>query len=399
LKVLKIFLINVLQFIKDFISHTFVDSRAQTALFSNHRRHFLVRPLVSLTTRRLLVRPNGAVRAGRLVTFLFFGITSFDSAMADDYHLVMKYHLGGLGTYDYITVDEMARRLYVTDFARVIVLDLDRRNVLGEISGMHLAQGVAVVNELGRGFISDGPADRVVVFDLQTFKILGEIKTEGKPDCILYDKASRHVFSFNGRGKSSSAIDPAEGKVLATIPLGGKPEFAVADDAGTIYVNNQETSEVVVLDSRALKVKARWPVAPASAPTSIAMDRQHRRLFIGARNKRLVVMNADNGKIVASLPIGGMVDAGAYEPETKLVFTSTGEGILHIFREDSPDKYSVVQTVLTQPGARTMGLDPRTHNLFLTTADFGPPPPPTAENANPQPTILQGSFVLLVYGR
>jgi len=336
-----------------------------------------------------------------LLPLIVLRFLNFPAAVSGerDYHVIMRYSLGGSGTYDYITIDSSARRLYLTEANRVVVLDLDHRNVLGEINGLRMAQRVALVKEVRRGFISDGAADRVLIFDPENLKIQGEIKTDGKPDCILYDPASRYLFSFNGRGKNASVIDPAKGAVVATIPLGGRPEFAAADGQGMVYVNNRDTSEVIAIDSRGRTVKARWPIAPAVEPSSMAIDREHRRLFIGARNKFLVVMDADNGKVIQSLPIGGMVDAGAYEPETGLVFTSEGEGTLHIFHEDSPNRFSLIQTVYTPPGARTMGLDPKTHDLFLVTAEFGPPPPPTTENPNPQPLVMPGTFTLLVYGR
>ena len=284
------------------------------------------------------------------------------------------------------------------------VLDADTRAVLGDIPGMHLVHSIAVVKELGRGFISDGSGptasgsggDRVVIFDLASLKILGEIKTSPNPDCLIYDPASRRIFTFSGVGKNVSVIDPEKGTLVATIPIGGKAEYAVADGAGTIYDNVEDTNEIVAIDSRALTVKARWPAAPAGGPTALAMDREHRRLFSAGRNpKMLAVLDADSGRVIQSFPIGGNVDAVAYEPATGLVFTSTGEGRLDIFREESPDKFEAIQTVYTPPGARTMALDPKTHNLFLVTADFGPPPAPP----DPHPRIMSDTFTLLVYGR
>jgi hypothetical protein len=329
--------------------------------------------------------------------------TALGLASDSDYHLTMKYVRGGEGGWDYITLDASARRLYLTHRDHVNVLDVDSRAVVGDIAGMHLVHRIALVKELGRGFISDGSGstalgtgDRVVIFDLATLKILGEIKTSPNPDCLVYDPASRRVFSFSGVGKNVSVIDPANGTLVATIPLGGKVEYSVADGAGTIYSNVEDTNEMVVLDSRALPIKARWPVSPAGNPTALAMDREHRLLFSGGRNpKNLVVMNADSGRIIQSFPIGGNVDAVAYESGTGLVFASTGEGRLDIFHEDSPEQFKRVQTVYTPHGARTMAVDPTTHNLFLVTADFGPPAAPP----DPRPRILPGTFVLLVYGR
>jgi DNA-binding beta-propeller fold protein YncE len=352
------------------------------------------------------MKPSSRGRITWRFGFLVLSTLATGFSAADGYHLLKKVTLGGEGGWDYITVDASSRRVYLSHRDHVNVVDADNGTVVGDISGMHLVHSITPIKELGRGFISDGSGptalgggDRVVMFDLKTLKALGEIKAGANPDCMIYDPVSRHIFAFNKRGKNLSVIDPVHLTLVATVPMGGIAEHCVADGKGIIYDNIEDTNEVVALDSRALTVKARWPVAPAAAPAALAMDREHRRLFIGGRNKVLAIMDADNGKVIQSFPIGAVVDANVYEPSTGLVFSSTGEGTLHIFHEDSPNTFSVVQTVYTQPGARTMGLDPKTHNLFLTTADFGPLPAPTAENPNPQPTILPGTFVLLVYGR
>jgi DNA-binding beta-propeller fold protein YncE len=322
----------------------------------------------------------------------------------DDYHLTMKYLLGGEGGWDYLTLDGPTRRLYVSHRDHVNVLDIDSRAVVGDIGGMHLVHSVVLVKDIGRGFISDGSGatalgpggDRVVMFDLATLKVIGEIKTGPNPDCLVYDPASRRIFSFSGVGRNVSVIDPEKATVIATVSLGGKVEYSVADGAGTIYSNIEDTNEIVSIDARALTIKARWPVAPAGSPTAMAMDREHRLLFSAGRNPRkLVVVSADTGRVLRSFPIGGNVDAVVYEPETGLIFASTGEGRLDIFHEDSPEEFRKVQTVYTQPGARTMAIDPTTHNVFLVTADFGPAPAPP----DPRPRILPETFVLLIYGR
>ena len=322
----------------------------------------------------------------------------------DDYHLIMKYTLGGEGGWDYMTLDPSTRRLYISHRDHVHVLDADSRAVIGDISGMHLVHSIALVKELGRGFISDGSGhtafgnggDRIVIFDLVTLKIIGEVKTSKNPDCLIYDPTSRRIFSFSGVARNVSVIDPANGTLIATIPLGGQVEYAVADGKGMIYNNVEDTNEIIALDSLSLTIKARWPVAPTGKPTALAMDREHHRLFSAGRNpKKLVVIDADSGSVIQSFPIGGNADAVVYEPETGLVFASTGEGRLDIFHEDSPEGFRLIQTIYTQPGARTMALDPKTHNLFLVTADFGAPPNP----ADPRPRILPGTFGLLVYGR
>src|ERR1022692_3966669 len=300
---------------------------------------------------------------------LLLSLAVFGFQPTDGYHLLRKVPLGaapGGGEYfDYITFDAAARRVYLSHGTEVKVLDADTDKVLGDISGLKRDHGVAIVPELGRGFISDGDAGEVVVFDLKTLKITGHIKTDKDSDSILYDAASKRIFCFNGEPNSVSVIDPAKGTVVATLPLGGAPEQAVADGKGMIYDNLEDKNEVIAIDSRTLKITARWPVAPAGQPVSIAMDREHRRLFIAGRNPQLlVVMNADNGKIVGqAFPIGARVDATVYDAATGMVAVSTGEGTIHIFHQDSPDQLSLVETVKTEFGAKTMALDPKTHKI------------------------------------
>lgn len=337
-----------------------------------------------------------------ILLFLLFGFSAVATLSDSQYHLLKKFTIGGGGTpeyFDYITVDPSTRRVYLTHGTELNVIDADSYSVVGTIPGLHQIHGVALVPDLGKGFISEGGADQVRVFDLKTLKLTGEIKTGGNPDCIIYDPASKHIFTFNGRTKDSTVIDPQKESVITTLDMGGRPEYAVADGKGLIYDNNEEKNEVVAIDSRSLEIKSRWPIAPAGTPTAMAMDREHRRLFIGGRNKILAIMNADTGKIIQTFPIGDGVDANIYEPETGRLFTSTREGTIHIYHEDSPDKFTPLETVTTELGAKTMGLDPNTHNLFLDTVDFGPAPAPTAERPNPPPTPVSGTFRMLVYGR
>jgi YVTN family beta-propeller protein len=320
-----------------------------------------------------------------------------------NYHLLKRVPLGvaeGGDEYeDYIAVDAGMRRVYLTHGTEVRVVNADSGAEVGTITGMKKTHGVATVQELDKGFISDGGADEVVVFDLKTLKIIGRVKTDSGPDSIMYDPASGRIFSFNGHANNATVIDPKSETVVGTIPLGGVPESAVSDEKGTIYVNIENTSELAVIDSGALKVKARWPVAPAGTPAALAIDRQHRRLFIAGGNPQiLAVMNADNGKVIQSFPISAGQDADDFDPETGLVFVSTRDGMIHIFHEDSPDKFSVVEPVKTEYGAKCMAIDPKTHKLFLDTSDFGPPPPPTAERPHPLPPRIPGAFRLLIFG-
>jgi len=322
------------------------------------------------------------------------------------YHLLKKVPLGaspGGGEYfDYITVDAAARRVYLSHGTEFKVLNADTFAVAGTISGdFKRNHGIALVPELNKGFISDGELEQAIIVDLKTLKITGRAKADMDADYILYDPASKRVFVFNGTAHNATVIDPANGAVVGTIPLGGLPEQAVADGKGMVYDNIASTNEVVAIDARALKVTARWPVAPAGQPTSIAMDRQHRRLFVGGRNpKMLVMMDADSGKVIGQpFPIGDRVDANIFDPETGMVAAATREGTIHIFHEDSPDKLSVVETVKSEFGAKTMGFDPKTRNLFVTTSDFDPAPPPTEKQKNPQPVAKPGTFRVLIYGR
>jgi YVTN family beta-propeller protein len=338
------------------------------------------------------------------VSILLLGTVALAGPAVANYHLIKKVPLsaapGGKEYFDYITIDPATRRLYLSHGTEVKVVDADNYAVVGTISGLERCHGIALVKDLGKGFITDGDPGNVVIFDIATLRVTGKVKAEPDADAIVYDPASKRIFVFNGNSKDTTVINPAKGTVVKTIPLGGGPENAVADGKGVVYNNNEETNEVVTIDSEALTIKARWSVAPAGAPTAIAMDRAHRRLFSAGRNpKFLVVMNAENGKVIQSFPISGGVDAIVFEPETGLIFASTREGMIHIFHEDSPDKYSESQMVKTEFGAKTMALDPKTHRLFLTTSDFGPPPAPTSDRPHPNPVAIPGTFRLLVYGR
>lgn len=326
-------------------------------------------------------------------------------AFAGNYHQIKKYTFGAAeGStreyFDYITVDSSARRVYLSHGTEFKVINADTGALIGNITGLKQDHGVALAHEFGRGFITDGAQGKVIIFDLKTLKVIGEAKADQDADSIVYDPASKRIFVMNGDPHSSTVIDAKSGNVIGTIDLGGGPEFAVADGKGTVYVNIEDKNELVAIDSNTLKVKARWPVAPAGGPTALAMDQQHRRLFSAGRDpKMLVVIDADSGKVIQSFPISGGVDAAAYEPETGLIFASTRDGVIHIFHEDSADKFSEVEAVKTEFGAKTMGLDTKTHNLFVDTADFTPLPPVSAENPRPRRNAIPGTFRVLVYGR
>jgi DNA-binding beta-propeller fold protein YncE len=329
---------------------------------------------------------------------LFLAIAAL--AAAPGYKVVQTYKLGGEGGWDYLTADASARRLYISRGTHVIVLDLDSGKQVGDIGDTPGVHGIALAPELGRGFVSNGREGTVSIFDLKTLATTSKVRVGENPDAILYDPATRRVFTFNGRSQDSTALDAATGNVLGTIKLDGKPEFAASDGKGEIFVNIEDKSELVAIDPRKLEVKSKWPLAPCEEPTGLAVDRKHRLLFVGCDNKMMAVVNADTGKVMATPAIGEGVDATAFDDEASLAFASCGaQGVLTVVREESPDKFTVAENVPTQPGARTMALDTKTHNVYVVTAKFGPPPPATADNPHPRRAILPDTFVVLVIAK
>jgi DNA-binding beta-propeller fold protein YncE len=350
------------------------------------------------------MKSSGFGRVASCVVLFVLGAASVVMA-ANGYHLLKKYSFGAAeGStreyFDYVSVDSAARRVYLSHGTEIKVIDADSGALVANITGLKQDHGVAVASEFGRGFISDGAQGKVIIFDLKTLKVTGEAKADNDADCVIYDPSSKHVFVMNGDPHSSTVIDAKSGKVVGTIDLGGGPEFAVADGKGTVYINLEDKSELVAVDAATLKIKSRWPLGPAGAPTALAMDVLHHRLFSAGRNPQMmVVLDSESGKVIQSFPISAGVDAAAYDPETGMVFVSTREGMVHVVHEDSPDKFSEAETIKTEYGAKTMGLDTKTHNLFLDTADFGPAPAPTADRPHPNRAPIQGTFHVLVYGR
>lgn len=318
---------------------------------------------------------------------------------ATGYHLLQKIEVGGEGGWDYLTLDNEARRLYVSHATHVIVIDVDKAAIVGDIPNTNGVHGIAIASDLGRGFTSNGRDSKVTIFDLKTLKVLGEATVGKNPDAIIYDISTHRVFAFNRGSSDVTAIEAANGMVVGTIALGGHPEFATADGKGGVYVNLDDKSEVVALDSRKLTVKNRWSVAPGEDPSGMAIDSQHQRLFSVCGNKKMVVSDYIKGVVVTTVPIGTGTDAAAFDPGAKMIFSSNGEGTLTVVREDSGGKYSVVENASTQRGARTMAVDPKTHKVYLATAQFGPAPTATPERPNPRPTMVPGSFVILVFGK
>ncbi len=313
------------------------------------------------------------------------------AAAADGYKLVKTIPVAGDGGWDYCSVDAAGRRVYVSHGSQVDVIDADANSVAGTITGLSGVHGIAVASDLGRGFISNGRGNNVTIFDLKTLKPIGDPVATGKnPDCIIYDPSSKRVFAFNGRDGTATVIDGAEGKVLGTIDLGGKPEFAASDGAGGVFANLEDNSTVVKLDPQKMTVLERWPVGPGEGPSAMAIDAKNHRLFIGCHNKMMIVLNTETGKVVDHQPIGEGVDAAAFDPETGLAYCSCGDGTVTVVHEDGPDKYSVVETVKTKARSRTMTLDPKTHDIFLPSADF-----PTGGGRSP----VSGTFAVLRFSK
>jgi DNA-binding beta-propeller fold protein YncE len=327
--------------------------------------------------------------------------STFASAQtpAPGYHVVHKIAAGGEGGWDYVTVDTDGNRLFLSRGTHAMVIDLGRDSVIGDIPNTLGIHGVALAPDLNRGFTSNGRDSSVTIFDYKTLAPIAVVKIPARnPDAILYDPATKRVFTFNGGTNNATAIDAVKGTVVGNIALGGKPETAVSD-GGRIYANVEDKSEIAVFDPKTLQVVARWPLAPCEEPTGLAIDRAHQRLFAGCGNKTMAVVDMRTGKVVASPAVGDGVDAAGFDPATQLAFTSNGEGSITVVHEDTPDKYTVVETVPTQRGARTMAINPKTHRLYTVSADFGPTPAPTADRPRPRPPMIPGSFVVLELDR
>ena len=334
-------------------------------------------------------------RAFAFLPVLLLIVTSA-SAQAPGYKVAKKFELGGDGGWDYLTVDNASRRIFVSRATRVMVVDADSGKLLAEIPDTPGVHGIAVANDLGRGFISAGRANSVTIFDLKTLAVISKVNTGQNPDAILYEPTTQRVFTFNGRSNDSTVIDAAKGEVVGTIPLGGKPEFSVHNDKGTVYVNIEDKSELAAIDAKTMKVTSRWSIAPGEEPSGLAIDRKKGRLFSVCGNKLMAVSDIASGKVVATVPIGAGTDGAGFDPDSGFAFSSNGEGTITVVREVSPGKFEAVQTVQTQRSACTMTVDPKTHAIYLPAAKFGPAPAPTTENPRPRPVAEPGSFVLLV---
>ncbi|MEY2482935.1 MAG: hypothetical protein QOK24_1463 [Verrucomicrobiota bacterium] len=320
------------------------------------------------------------------------------AAAEQSYKLVQEIPIGGEGGWDILTIDSAAHRLYLSHATKVVVVDLDKNAVAGEIADTPGVHAFMAVPGLNRGFSANGKENKSSVVDLTTLKTIEKVDTGKNPDAIAYEPTKGEVYIFNHSGTSVTVIEAKSAKVVSTIELGGTPEFAVADNAaGRVYCNLEDKSEVVAIDSTKHEVVSRWSLAPGKEPTGIALDAAHHRLFAACNNKMMVMLNTETGKVVATVPIGSGTDGCAFDPGTQLAFASCGEGVTTIAKEETPDKLTVVQTLKTEPRARTMEVDPRTHRIYLPCAQFQPAPSPSPGASPGRPTVVPNTFKLLVY--
>ena len=315
------------------------------------------------------------------------------------YRITHTYTLGGDGGWDYVIPDPPQHRLFIGRQNRVMVVDENDGKLLGEVTGINGAHGVALADGTGHGFATSGNDGSVVMFDPMTFKVLDRIPAAEDADAIIYDPASKLVFTFNGDAHSSTVIDPRAGKLVTNIQLGGKPEYGVSAGDGKVYANITDNSEVVEIDTKKLNVTRRWSTAPGKQPVAMAIDLKHHRLFSGCRSGVMAVSDYQSGQVVATLPIGTGVDGAAFDASTGDAFASNADGTLTVIHQEGPDKDHVVENVPTAQGARNMGLDPTTHRVFVVSAKFGPPPAGSGANTSKRPPVIPGSFMMMVVER
>ena len=327
---------------------------------------------------------------------------TFTVAAANSYHLIKKLSIAGNGGWDYVAADSDARRLYVSHDTEIAVLDLDTEAIVGKIPGGPDMHGAAIASEFGRGFISESNPGSVVIFDLKSLAKIGEVRVGDDPNGIIYDHFTKRIFTADRGSKRITAIDAKTGTIVGMIEnLGGRTEHLASDEAGHVFLNMQDRNTTLKLDAKELKVLETWPTAPCQAPSSMDMDRAHSRIIIGCRGAGMMIaVDANSGKIVASNPIGGGVDAAEFDPKTGLTYFSTGaDGMLWIYKQKTPDQYDLVEKVATQPGARTMAVDRKSGKIYVSGAELGPKPEPSPENPRGRAPVIPGTFSLLVIGQ
>jgi DNA-binding beta-propeller fold protein YncE len=311
------------------------------------------------------------------------------------YRITHSYLLGGDGSWDYVVPDPPNHRVFLARQTRVMVVDEDTGKLLGEVTGIQGAHGTAIAESTGHSFATSGNDQSVVMFDLKTYQVLGRIPAAEDADAIVYDKVSNRVFTLNGDAHSSTVIDPREGKLIANLPLGGKPEYGASAGDGKVYANLTDNAEVVEIDAKTATVSRRWPTTGCKAPVSMALDTAHHRLFSGCRSGVMAISDYQAGNVVATVPIGIGVDGAGFDPASGNAFASNADGTLTVIHQDSPDQYHVLETITTPQGSRNMGLDPTNHRIFLVSAKFGPPP----TTGRGRPPVLSGTFTLNVIER
>ena len=316
---------------------------------------------------------------------------------AQSYEITHSYNVGGEGGWDYVIPDAPNHRLFIGRQNRVMVVDMNDGHLIGEVTGINGAHGVAIAPATGHGFATSGDDSSIVMFDLKTYKTLGRIPAAEDADAIIYDPSSRRVFSFNGDANSTTVIDPKKGALITNIALGGKPEYGQSARNGKIYVNLVDSSQIVEVDAKNLAVTRRWSTAPCKNPVSMAIDTRNQRLFSGCRSGVMAVSDYKNGTVVATVPIGPGVDGAGFDPARRDAYGSNVDGTLTVIHQDGPDKYHVVETVKTGDRGRNMGLDPASHRIYVASAKFGPvPADSTAANPRRRPAMLPGTFTVIV---
>jgi len=319
------------------------------------------------------------------------------SCISQEYKVSKKIKIAGNEGWDYLVVDDVNQHLFVSHGSVVNVVDLHTDNTIATIPDTKGVHGITIANDLNKAFITNGKDNSVTIVDLKTFKLIEKVAISGqKPDAVLYDQFSHKVFTYNASSKDATVLDAITNKVIKSIPLGGKPEFSVTNTEGLIYVNIEDKNEIKTIDATKLEVTATWSIAPGDEPSGLAIDLNSNRLFSVCGNKLMVVVDALNGKVIKTLPIGDGCDGVAFDAKKKLAFSSNGEGTITVVKEENANKFSVLETVKTQKGARTITINKTSGDLYLTTADFGEKPKPTTENPNPRASIIPDSSVVLV---
>ncbi|PKB18530.1 YncE family protein [Flavobacterium sp. 5] len=324
-------------------------------------------------------------------------IVSISNSYSQTYKVSQKINVSGDEGWDYLAVDQVNQHLFVSHGSIVNVIDLKSNKTITTIPDTKGVHGIAIANDLNKAFISNGKDNSVTIVNLKTFKLIDKVAIEGqKPDAILYDQFSKKVLTYNAKSNDATVIDANTNKIIKTIPLGGKPEFSVTDTKGLIYVNIEDKNEIKTIDANKLEVTASWSIAPGDEPSGLAIDLKTNRLFSVCSNNLMVIVNLSNGKIIKTLPIGEGCDGVVFDPEKKLIFSSNGEGTITVVKEENANTFSVLETVKTQKGARTIALNKTTNQLYLPTADFGIKPEPTKENPQPRASLIPNSFMVLV---